>query len=54
MSRGGCEFRDGAIRGGSIRDSSILDPTTWGLFRIRATPAVTNVTYRANALGNLY
>jgi hypothetical protein len=37
---------------GTLRDSTITDSTTWGLFRIRATPTVSNVTYRNNALGN--
>jgi hypothetical protein len=38
--------------GGSLRDSAITDSTTWGLFRVRATPALSNVTYRNNALGD--
>ncbi|MFO0602166.1 MAG: MopE-related protein [Polyangiales bacterium] len=38
---------------GSIRDSVIADSATWGLFRVRAAPAVTGLTWRNNALGDL-
>lgn len=40
--------------GGAIRDTTITDSATWGLFRIRATPTTAGLTYARNALGDLY
>jgi len=39
---------------GSVSNSTISGSSTWGIYRLSASPTLTNITYSGNALGTLY